>query len=338
MRILFPFLAVIALVVVGFIGWRIPGLNYLTGIVVPYVAVFVFIVGFVWRILQWAKVPVPFNIPTTCGQQKTLPWIKSNELEAPHTTLGVVMRMALEVLLFRSLFRGTKATVAEGPKISYSSSKWLWGAGLVFHWSFLIVFLRHFRLFVEPVPFFVTGIEALDGFMQVTLPTFYISGLVLLAAVTYLFIRRVVIPQVKYISNAADHFPLFLIMAIAVTGIMMRHLTKTDVVGVKEMIQGLMRFSPVLPEGIGSIFFIHLFLVSALLIYFPFSKLMHAGGVFMSPTRNMKNNSREVLHINPWNPDVKFHTYEEYEADFWKVMQSVDLPLDKEYAEEEKDK
>jgi hypothetical protein len=77
--------------------------------------------------------------------------------------------------------------------------------------------------------------------------------------------------------------------------------------------------------------------VSSLLAYFPFSKLMHMGGVFMSPTRNLSNNSRQKRHINPWNPDIKFHTYEEYEEDFWKVMQTVDLPLDKEYKEEEKE-
>ena len=62
------------------------------------------------------------------------------------------------------------------------------------------------------------------------------------------------------------------------------------------------------------------------------------GGVFFSPTRNMRNDSRARRHINPWNPDVKFHTYAEYEDDFRKVMASVDLPLDKPYIEEPEEK
>ncbi len=84
------------------------------------------------------------------------------------------------------------------------------------------------------------------------------------------------------------------------------------------------------PQGIGSIFFVHLFLVCCLAAYFPFSKLMHLGGVFLSPTRNLPNNSRAVRHVNPWNPEVKFHTYEEYEDDFRVKMKEAGIPVDKE--------
>jgi nitrate reductase gamma subunit len=337
MRIIFPIAVVIALVVIGYAGGKVGSLNYLVGVIVPYAAVVVFLGGIVYQVVGWARVPVPFRIPTTAGQEKSFPWVKHDKVDNPSSTLGVIARMVLEVFLFRSLFRSTKAHVDEGPRFSYSSSKWLWGVGLMFHWSFLIIFLRHFRLFIEPVPFFVHNLEFMDGFMQLYLPTFYLTDAVLVGAVTYLFLRRVLIPQVRYISLSADYFPLFLILSIAISGIFMRYITKTDIVGVKEMVQGLMRFSPSVPEGIGAVFFMHIFLVSALLAYFPFSKLVHMPGVFMSPTRNLSNNSRVKRHINPWNPDIKFHTYEEYEEDFWKVMQSVDLPLDKEYKEEEKE-
>ena len=92
----------------------------------------------------------------------------------------------------------------------------------------------------------------------------------------------------------------------------------------------MVSFSPVVPEGIGSIFYIHLFFVSVLLMYFPFSKLMHMAGVFFSPTRNLANNNRMKRHINPWNPDVKMHTYQEYEDEFRDKMKSAGLPLEKE--------
>jgi hypothetical protein len=55
--------------------------------------------------------------------------------------------------------------------------------------------------------------------------------------------------------------------------------------------------------------------------------------VFLSPTRNLANNSREVRHINPWNPTVKFHTYEEWEEEFHVPMKKAGFPLEKEYKE-----
>jgi hypothetical protein len=65
-------------------------------------------------------------------------------------------------------------------------------------------------------------------------------------------------------------------------------------------------------------------------MYFPFSKLMHMGGVFMSPTRNMSNNNRSVRHVNPWNAPVKTHKYEEWEEEFNDVIKGAGIPLDKE--------
>jgi nitrate reductase gamma subunit len=152
---------------------------------------------------------------------------------------------------------------------------------------------------------------------------------VLLAATFYLFLRRVLIPQMRYISLAADFFPLFLIMGIALTGIFMRYVTKVDIVSVKALTMGLVTFRPTVPEGISALFFAHVFLVSTLLAYFPFSKLMHLGGIFLSPTRNMTGNTRQVRHVNPWNTPVKVHTYEEYEDDFREKMVDAGLPVEK---------
>ena len=121
-----------------------------------------------------------------------------------------------------------------------------------------------------------------------------------------------------------------MIFGIGLTGILMRYFYKIDIVSVKQLGTGLMSFSPIVPEGIGLIFFIHIFMVSTLLAYFPFSKLVHMAGVFMSPTRNLANNSRMRRHINPWNPKVKVHTYEEWEDEFRDVMKDAGLPVEKE--------
>jgi nitrate reductase gamma subunit len=153
---------------------------------------------------------------------------------------------------------------------------------------------------------------------------------VILGAVTFLLIRRVYLPQIRYISLAADFFPLFLILGIAISGILMRYFVKTHIVAVKQLAMGLVSLNPVIPQDIGAIFYVHLFLVCVLLMYFPFSKLMHMGGVFMSPTRNMANNSRIVRYINPWNYPVHVHTYEEYENDFREKMKKAGLPVEKE--------
>ncbi|MDL1970287.1 MAG: sulfate reduction electron transfer complex DsrMKJOP subunit DsrM [Candidatus Desulfofervidaceae bacterium] len=324
---LFTVVGLIAVVLIG-VGAH---LQFLFGVVIPYLAVLIFFVGLLYRVVKWARSPVPFRIPTTCGQQKSLPWIKYNKLESPFTNFWAAVRVALEVLCFRSLFRNTKVVLTkEGPKLSYFSDKWLWLGAIVFHYSFLIVLLRHLRFFTQPVPSFVQLLEKVDGFFEIGVPGLFVSGVVLFVAVTYLLLRRITIPQLRYISLPADYFPLFTIMAIAFTGILMRYFFKVDIVAVKKLTLSLVTFHPEVPEGIGGLFYVHIFLVSVLFAYFPFSKLMHMAGVFLSPTRNLPNNSRAARHINPWNPVVKVHTYEEYEDEFREKMKAAGIPVEKE--------
>jgi len=330
MGLIFSFFAVITLGIIVFAGVKAVHLHYLFGVIIPYAAFLTFIIGIIYRVVKWGRVPVPFRIPTTAGQEKSFPWIKHNKIDNPFTSLGVIVRMAFEVLLFRSLFRNTKAELREGPNLTYGSTKWLWLGGLAFHWTFLIILLRHLRLFTEPIPYFVTLLESLDGFFQVAAPVLYLSDIIFLIAVSYLFLRRVIIPQVRYISLAADYFPLFLILSIGLSGVLMRYFYKVDIVGVKQLTMGLISLNPKIPEGVGVIFYIHLFLVSALFAYFPMSKLMHMAGVFLSPTRNLANNNRAVRHVNPWNYPVKVHTYEEYEDEFREKMKAVGIPVEKE--------
>ena len=329
MNLGFSLLAVAVLVVIAILGVGFAGYHTIFGIVVPYAAFATFLAGFVYRVLVWAGTPVPFRIPTTCGQQKSLPWIQDHPFESPHNTAGVVGRMILEILLFRSLFRNTKVEL-RGERPLYGGAKWLWLAGLVFHWSFLFIVLRHLRFFVEPVPRLVNMLALLDGLFEIGVPTLYLTDVALLLSVSYLFLRRVVIPQMRYLSLPSDYFPLFLILGVVLSGILTRYFYKVDLLGVKELSLGWVRFHPVVPEGVGLFFYIHLFLVSVLLAYIPMSKLMHMGGVFLSPTRNLANDSRRRRHINPWNYPVKVHTYEEYENEFREKMKAAGLPVEKE--------
>ena len=326
---MYSLIAVIVLFLLAYVGIRFPGGEVFFGVIIPYLAIITFVLGFINRVIDWARSPVPFRIPTTCGQQKSFPWIKPANIDNPSTTGGVIVRMILEVVFLRSLFRNTKCQLKEGTKISYEWEKWLWLFSLAFHWTFFTVLFRHLRFFTEPVPACVDLVAKLDGFLQIGLPELRISGVVLIVAVTLLFLRRIWIPQVKYISLGSDYFPLFLIFGIAFTGILMRYFTKVDIVGVKAFTMGLVTFKPHITKGIGSIFYVHLFFVSVLLAYFPFSKLMHLGGIFMSPTRNLANNSRVKRHVNPWNYPVKVHSYEAYEDEFREKMIEAGLPVEK---------
>lgn len=326
---MYSLIAVIVLLLLAYVGVAGLHLEVLFGIVFPYVAMAIFLAGFIYKLVGWAKSPVPFPITTTGGQQVSLPMVSPARIDNPNNKLGVIVRMLFEVLLFRSLFRNTKFEVRDTDKFSYEMEKWLWLFALAFHYAFFVVLVRHLRFFTEPVILPVQLLEKLDGFFQVGLPGIYLSGFALMAAVIYLFLRRVWIPQIRYVSLPSDYFPLFLILAIAASGILMRYVAKVDIVNVKELTMGLVTLRPTIPEGIGVIFYIHVFLVCVLLAYFPFSKLMHLGGIFFSPTRNMPGNSREVRHENPWNYPVKIHTYEAYEDEFREKMIEAGLPVEK---------
>ncbi len=333
MKVVYALVAVAALLALAWVGAQQPGLRPLFGTILPYVALVLFVGGLIYRVVTWAQSPVPFRITTTCGQQKSHDWIKHNELENPTTTAGVIGRMALEVLFFRSLFRNTSSEIYGG-RLVYGSTKWLWLAGLAFHWSFLLVLLRHLRFFTEPVPGLVLGIQAVDGFMEHGVPAVNVTGIVLLLAETFLFLRRVVSPGLRYLSLPSDYFPLFLIGTIASTGILLRHFIRTDIVGVKELTMGLVTFQPNVPDGVHPLFFAHLFLVCVLFAYLPFSKLTHMAGVFLSPTRNLANNSRIVRHINPWAKPAEIHSYAKYEDEFRDKMIQAGIPVERETAEE----
>jgi nitrate reductase gamma subunit len=329
MYVLYSLIAVAAIAGVGYLAGTLAGLRTLFGVILPYGAIGLFLIGVAYRVLRWARVPVPFRITTTCGQQKSLPWIKRNRLDNPSSTLGVIGRMALEILLFRSLFRNTGAELHEGPKLVFAERKFLWLGALAFHWSFLFILLRHLRFFVEPVPAFVLSLQNLDGFFQIGTPVLYATDIVILAALGYLLVRRLVDSRLRYISLFTDFFALFLLIGLAGSGVLLRYFFRESIIGVKELAMGLVTFSPSVPADAGPFFFVHLTLLSSLIAYFPFSKLMHMGGIFLSPTRNLANNNRQKRHINPWNAPVKVHTYAEWEEEFRDKIVAAGLPLDR---------
>ncbi len=327
MKVLFSLITVLLLVLIGALaGGGEVGRTFLAT-VVPYSAGGIFLGGFCYRVLRWAWTPVPFRIPTTCGQEKSLPWIRANSVDNPSTGWGVLARMTLEVLAFRSLFRNNRARLEKG-RVVFGENKFLWLGAIAFHWSLLMILLRHLRLLVQPVPSWVLALQRMDGFFQVTTPDLYVSDVIVLAGLAYLLFRRLRDPLVRYISLFTDYFALYLLLGVAISGVLMRYFVRPDVTSVKQFALGLASFHPIIPQDLSAFVFVHVVLVSALAAYFPFSKLMHMGGVFLSPTRNLANNNRRQRHINPWNYPVKTHSYAEWEEEFRDKIKAAGLPLD----------
>ncbi len=193
---------------------------------------------------------------------------------APTTRTGVSFRMLREVTLFESLFK---------------SNKWIWLFGYVFHISLALVLLRHFRYFVDPLFEPLVFIQPFGRYASF----FMVIGL------AGLWARRFLVDRVRYISTPSDHLMLALLIAIGLTGMEMSFVSHTDIVDMKGFVRGMMTFNfQPLPNDTSLL--VHLFLVATLMIIFPISKLLHAPGVFFSPTRNMVDNPREKRHIAPW--------------------------------------
>lgn len=224
-----------------------------------YVAGLVLAGGLIYRISDYLRTPAPLKIPTT---------------PAPTTGTGVALRMAREVLFFESLFKG---------------SLWTWGFGMLFHAGLALVLMRHLRYFTQPV----------WGWVDLVQPFGIYAGFLMAAGLTGLWGRRLLVDRIRYISTPSDHLMLALLLMIAASGLSMKFLDHTDIVGVKAFFLGLMSFDPQ-PLPASPLLYVHLALVATLMIIFPFSKLLHAPGVFFSPSRNQPDDPREHRHLAPW--------------------------------------
>lgn len=205
---------------------------------------------------------------------KTPAPLKIPTTPAPITRRGVVWRLFKEVVFFESLWK---------------SNKWIWVFAVLFHMSLWLILLRHVRYFQEPV---FTLVALAQPFGKYAGFTFLLGGLGLLA-------RRIVVARVRFISAPSDYLMLLLFIGIAVSGLSMTFVSHTDIVAVKAFFLGLMIFD-IQPLPADAPLLLHLTLVALFMLIFPFSKLLHAPGVFFSPTRNQRDNPRERRHVAAW--------------------------------------
>jgi nitrate reductase gamma subunit len=182
---------------------------------------------------------------------------------APITRSGVALRLVREVVLFESLFK---------------AGLWL---SLVLAW--------HLRYFTEPVWAWV-------AFLQ---PFGVYAAFVMTAGLVGLLIRRFFVARVRFISTPSDFLMLALLLAIALSGLAMKFAVHTNIVGVKAFFLGLLYFDWQ-PLPADAVLYLHLAPVALLMLVFPYSKLLHAPGIFFSPSRNQVDDPREHRHLAPW--------------------------------------
>jgi len=218
--------------------------TFIVGSILPYLTVLIFIIGMVYRISVWIRTPQP-------GKMTLFP--------APHSAGGGVLT---EVLLFPSLFKGDKI---------------LWFFSWFFHATLALVFLGHIRVFAS----FIDEILLALGMSPEGVATSGgVAGIILVVTGVLLLLRRVAVTRVREISGIPDFFALLLLIAIICTGDIMRFGAHFDLEQTRIWARSLSTFSPVTPQN--SMFLVHALLAMLLIIYIPFSKILHLGGIFFT--------------------------------------------------------
>ncbi|MCL6120031.1 MAG: respiratory nitrate reductase subunit gamma [Deltaproteobacteria bacterium] len=238
---------------------------------ITYSVGLIFVVGVVLRIYQYATTPQPIKIMLT---------------PAPLTKSGAFARVLGEVFFFKSLFKSNKPT---------------WVFGYLFHISFFLLIAMHFArhfVYTNPLPswynyFVLAGI---------------VCGIIMVLSLFLLLMRRVVVERVKFISLFQDYLILILLMLIGIAGLSLNFvLTPAALTVVDQQLDpymnGLLTFQFTnIPSN--PLFLIHYTLVMLLILYIPFSKIMHFVGIFFSPTRNMADNPIEERYYRPNAKDL----------------------------------
>ncbi|MBI4720580.1 MAG: respiratory nitrate reductase subunit gamma [Chitinivibrionia bacterium] len=221
---------------------------FIVGGVLPGIAALTFIIGMTYRFRVWSRTVQP-------GKMTLFP--------ASDNTIKAVLA---EAVFFPGLFRGDRV---------------LWMFAWIFHATLALVFLGHLRVFTGLVDRILAamGLSA-DAIAAMSNTVGGIAGVVLLATGIMLLIRRVTLQRAKEISGLPDFFALLLIIAIILTGNMMRFGPHFELEQTRVWARSLITFSPAVPQN--GLFLTHALLAIVLIMYIPFSKILHFGGIFFT--------------------------------------------------------
>jgi len=147
----------------------------------------------------------------------------------------------------------------------YRAEKVLWVTAIAFHLCFLVSASLHLK------DFLAGEVSAFEG------AAFYlgaIAGTGAVATTLVFWARRFTIARVKVITALEDHFALAILLVTLALGTYLRLTHAVEPGDVQRYIFSLLSFSPQVPHN--PAFLLHLFLGEIYLMYFPFSKPMHA--------------------------------------------------------------
>lgn len=209
------------------------------------------LLGSLWRLMGYWRTPQPLPIPLT---------------PAPRTRAGVVGRLLLELLLFRSLYRAGRAG---------------WLASIAFHYGLLGVLIIHLRFVFTALPGWLLPLILMGGYIT----TLMVAGLLALGW------RRFGIDRLRYLSAPSDHLYLLLLLSIAASGVALKRIWPTELAAVNGFLRGVLtvQWQP-LPDH--PVLLLHLTLVLLLLLVFPLGKLLHGPAMLFSPTFNQRDRAR----------------------------------------------
>lgn len=223
--------------------------SLVVGGLLPYLTVLLLVTGMAYRFYVWFKTPQPGKM-TLFGK----------------TEASTARGLLEEVLFLPSLFRGDKA---------------LWSLAWIFHASLALALLGHIRVFTAfadavlvSLGMSAEGIDRLSGTAGGAV------GILLLLTTAALLVRRVTVQKVREISVVPDYIALLLLVAIITTGDMMRFGAHFDLNETRVWASSLLTLTPVSPTS--TMFLLHALAAQMLIIFIPFSKLMHLGGFFFT--------------------------------------------------------
>lgn len=221
---------------------------FFIGAVLPYIVAPVFVAGMIYRFWIWFRIPQPAKLTLFPASNSTFRGVLS------------------ETLFFPSLFRGDRI---------------LWSFAWLFHATLALVLLGHIRVFTEMIDRILEragmspeGIDLMSNLAGGA------AGILLLATGLLLFLRRLSVARVREISGIPDFLAPLLLVAIIATGDLVRFTAPFDLHQTRTWAASLLRFSPLVPQN--GMFLLHLMLAQLLILFIPFSKILHFGGIFFT--------------------------------------------------------
>jgi nitrate reductase gamma subunit len=222
---------------------------FVVGGVLPYLVVLTFVSGVVYRFRAWSRVP----------QSRSMTLFPAAQGSAARNIFA-------EVFLFPTLFK---------------SDRPFWFVSWGFHASLGLVAVGHLRLVTASVDQMLLSLglsrEGLTAGSDALGPT---AGIVMLGTGVLLLLRRITTARVREASDASDFVALLLLLSIVVTGDLMRFGSGIDLAQARAWVGSLLIFAPAVPTD--PAFLLHALLGQLLIIYVPFSRILHFGGIFFT--------------------------------------------------------